>query len=497
MDQLFFYNFSGRNLPDYSRTDFDSMLVLNGAIVKTGFQLTFPSGARVKAIDLKGATVFPGFSDAHVHLSQTGISLLGCDLGQARNLADIFSLIAEESARVSPIMGFNLQEQMLKENRLPTCEELDKISREKIIWLARKDLHSAVLNSAGLKWAVRTIPDMAHEQGFVCGESYNRLAYLLIDEVPDTMLRRGYQLTAQQCYAKGVVFIHALEGSSRSKREAELAADFFKQGGLEGVVYHQSENPDYAVKNGWPGFGGCLLVDGSFGTRTAALNDPYDDAADSCGNLYLHGDEIEALLKRARENRLQLALHAIGDRALDVVTSCYLWAHEKFKIKVLPDRIEHFILPTAKALRAARASETMICVQPVFDYLWGGSNGLYRQRLGPERAARCNPFKTMLDLGIPLAAGSDSPVTPIDPLLGIHSLVNHQNPDERIDLNSALSLYTIEPYRFCGKDKARGQLKPGFKADFVCLEQDPFMVSPGRLKDVKVSQTFINGLSQA
>jgi predicted amidohydrolase YtcJ len=494
MDQFFFYNFSGRNLPDYSRTDFDTMLILNGMVIKTGYQLPFPAGPNVKAIDLKGAVVFPPFSDAHVHFTQTGISHLGCDLESARNLNDVFALIREEIVSEQLLLGFNLQEQSLSEGRLPTAEELDRISTDKIIWLARKDLHSAVMNSAGLTWAIDCMPDLQHQQGFVSGEYYNRLAYLLGNKIPDQMLIQGMQITAKKCLKKGVTFIHALEGSGSSKREAELAAGFFKNNQLDGVVYHQSHETSFAEEHKFPGFGGCLLVDGSFGTRTAALNQPYFDDQQNTGQLYMSSADIEDLLKKARYSKLQLALHAIGDRAIDLVASSYNWCRQKYRTQPLPDRIEHFILPSTKAIRATKSAEAMVCIQPAFDYYWGGPEGLYSKRLGSERAMKCNPFKTLLDLGIPLAAGSDSPVTPIDPLLGIHALVNHSNPEESLSLNSALSLYITEPHRFVGKEKTRGQLKTGYKGDFICLSEDPFLVPESRLRNIEVTRVFIDGV---
>jgi predicted amidohydrolase YtcJ len=494
VEQLFFYNFSGRNAPDYSHKDFDSMLVMNGTILKTGYQLPFPAkGPNVKAVDLKGATVFAGLSDAHVHLVQTGLTHTGFDLSQAESLTDIFALTDQALQNAELALGFNLQEHRLKNRKLPTLEELDKLSSDKLIWLSRKDLHSAVINSCALKWARKFIPDLAHENGLIKGNCYYELVYRLIGEIPDKMLLAGMQKTAQNCFAKGVTCIHALEGSPESSREAELAASFFKHSPLEGVVYHQSPRPDFAKQNGFTGFGGCLLVDGSFGTRTAALNDPYSDSSETSGNLYLDATAIEELLTTAHKAQLQLAVHAIGDRALDVASSCYARARNKFGPQKTPNRIEHFILPGEKAIKAARSSEALICIQPVFDYLWGGPNGLYAQRLGKKRAKNCNPFKTLLDLGIPLACGSDSPVTEIDPILGIHALLNHSNPDERLPLNCALPLFISEPHQFIGKHSTRGQLKPGFKADFICLSEDPFLVAASKFKDLKVCRTFING----
>ena len=428
MQQNYFYNFDGRNLPDYSKKQFDSMLVLNGTILKTGFKLPFPTTSDIEAIDLKGAVVFSSFSDAHVHFSQTAMTRCGCDLTQARNLSEVYDLIKEASGKYPVVLAYNLQEQQLKENRLPELKQLDKISNKKIIWVARKDLHSAVLNSAALKWAKSLYSDLNDKNGFISGKGYNASAGRLLDIIPESMLKEGMEKTANECLKNGVTFIHALEGSKNSDREPMLTKEFFKQNPLEGVIYHQSNNPALAKSNDWPGFGGCLLVDGSIGTRTAALNQPYFDKSETSGNLYLEAEDIEELLKIGNENKLQLALHAIGDRAIDKVASSYLWSSEKFPDSNLQNRIEHLVLPSSKAIRNIRQSNAMVCIQPLFDYYWGGRGRLYEQRLGPERAEQCNPFKTILDLGITVACGSDSPVTPIDPLKGIHALVNHSNP---------------------------------------------------------------------
>jgi len=199
------------------------------------------------------------------------------------------------------------------------------------------------------------------------------------------------------------------------------------------------------------------------------------------------------MLTTAHQNQLHLALHAIGDRAIDTVTSTYAWACHKWGKPALANRIEHFIMPSDKAIRQARDNALSICIQPAFDHYWGGGEGLYAQRLGRERATRLNPFKTMLDFGIQLAAGSDSPVTAIDPLAGIAALVQHSNPDERMSLNSALALFISEPHKLAGESLIRGQLKTGYHADFVCLNEDPFKISPSRLSNLRVNKLYIAG----
>lgn len=492
MAAQFFHNFSGRNLPDYSRKDFDSMLVADGIIVKTGYQLTPPVGD-IEHLDLDGATVLAAFTDAHVHFTQTGISQLGIQLNNARSVKDILEMVQVEAKNNEYVLGWGLQELALSDRRLPTAAELDKVAANKFVWLARQDLHSAVLNNKAIAWARTINANLPIENGLLKGEEYNHIAYELCDYLSDSFKQKGFKKAEQLCFAKGVAAIHALEGCKKSSKDTIATAEFLAKSPLHGVIYHQSPDPAVPLKKGWRHMGGCLLVDGSIGTRSAAMNAEYEDDPSTSGSLYLKAEDIEQLLKTATQNNLQLALHAIGDRALDTVTSCYAWAQQQFGKPSLPHRIEHFILPSERALKHARGTALMVCIQPAFDHLWGGLSGLYRQRLGKKRAENCNPFKTMLALGIQLAGGSDSPVTPIDPLLGVHSLVNHTNPEERIDLNSALSLFISEPHKLAGEEITRGHLYSGFVADFVCLAEDPFEVSANKLSSLRIEALYIAG----
>lgn len=491
MPQLLFHNFSGRNLPDYAHHEFDSMLVENGRIIKTGYQL--PAHPDITTVDLKGTTVLAAFADAHVHMTQTGIALSGIQLEPATCLADVSAQLKKNAADNEFVLGWGLQETRLKERRLPTRAELDAIAPKNFVWVARQDLHSAVLNSVALKWANTILPDLSAPDGLIKGNDYNVLSYQLIDKLPPAFKRNGLELVRQHCFKHGVATIHALEGSRESTQDTQAVAEFSKSSALHTVIYHQSGDPTLPRRFGWKGMGGCLLVDGSLGTRTAALHGPYDDAPECRGNLYLEASDIEALLTTAHQNQLHLALHAIGDRAIDTVASTYAWACQKWGKPAIANRIEHFIMPSDKAIRLARDNAINICIQPAFDHYWGGSAGLYAQRLGCERAIRLNPYKTMLDLGIQLAAGSDSPVTAIDPIAGIAALVHHSNAEERLSLNSALALFISEPHKFSGESLLRGQLKTGYHADFVCLSEDPFKIAPSRLANLQVKKLFIAG----
>ncbi|NLF96879.1 MAG: amidohydrolase family protein [Candidatus Riflebacteria bacterium] len=491
MPQLLFHNCSGRNLPDYAHHEFDSMLVENGRIIKTGYQL--PAHPDMTPVDLEGATILAAFADAHVHMTQTGIALSGVQLEPAASLSQVFDLLADESSRNEFVLGWGLQETRLKEQRLPTSKELDAVAPEKFVWVTRQDLHSAILNTFALRWARTIIPNLSAPDGLVRGNDYYRLSYSLIDKLPEAFKRNGLELVRQHCFRNGVATIHALEGSRESAADTIAVAEFSRNSDLHTVIYNQSGDPSLPHRYGWKGMGGCLLVDGSLGTRTAALHEPYHDQPDNTGNLYLDASEIEDLLNRAHQNQLHLALHAIGDRAIDTVAATYAWACKKWGKPAIANRIEHFIMPSDKAIRQARDNAINICIQPAFDHYWGGNDGLYAQRLGNKRAARLNPFKTMLDLGIQLAAGSDSPVTAIDPIAGVAALVHHSNPEERMSLNSALALFISEPHKLAGESLIRGQLKTGYHADFVCLPEDPFKIAPSRLGNLQVKRLYIDG----
>ncbi len=491
MSVTYFYNFSARTYPDYSETAFDTMIVSDGYIINCGFGITKPF-AKTPAVDLEGAIILPPFVDSHTHFLQTGIVSSGCQFDDIDNLKDVFEIVSNECKKNKIVLGWNYDLDLIKEKRFPTVSELDKISSKNFIWIVSKDLHMCAANTEALRWAKKNYPSLKDNNGLITGEAYNSLCYKIND-----LLSESYKLTSlkkveKHCITKGVATVHALEGTEDNPYEALLVDKFFKSSKLESYIYNQSSNPSIPLKNKWKQMGGCILVDGSIGSRTAAMFDDYYDEKTK-GDLYLNSDAVMAITKTAKKNNLQLALHSIGDVACEIVSSSYMWAEETFGKTDLPNRIEHFILPNNKSIRNARKSNAIIGIQPAYDYYWGGKNGLYAQRLGIERAINCNPYKTLADSGIALIGGSDSPVTPIDPILGIHSLVNHTNSDEQISLNQAFCIFINEPHRAVGNFEKRGHLRIGERADFICLDTDPFKTFKRRIKDLKVTKMFLLG----
>ena len=490
MSVKYFYNFSARTYPDYSETAFNTMVVSDGYILNAGFDLPKPF-AKTPSFDLGGSIIFPPFVDSHIHFLQTGIVNSGCQLDTAESVKDIIDMVSDECKKNRIVLGWKLGKFSMREI-IELVNELDKLGHKNFIWLVSQDLHHCIANSEAIKWAKKNYSLSDYSYNYVDGEAYNFLSYKINDLLTESYKLNSLKLVEKQCISKGVATVHTLEGTEDNPYETLLVDKFFKNSKLDAVIYNQSSDPSIPLKNKWGQMGGCILVDGSIASRTAAMFDEYEDEKTK-GDLYLNSDAVMALTKTASQTKLQLALHAIGDMACDIVSSTYMWAYDTFGKPEKPNRIEHFILPTNKSIRNARKSNAIIGIQPAYDYYWGGEEGIYAQRLGVERALNCNPFKTLSNSGISLIGGSDSPVTPIDPLLGIHSIVNHTNSDEQLGLNEAFSIFINEPHRATGDFDRKGHLRIGERADFICLNTDPFSISKRRIKDIIVKAMYLNG----
>lgn len=492
-----FRNCDGRDGPDYSQCRFDSFIVDNGLILETGFSLNSKSCfSAIEQVDLGGATVMPAFADAHVHFMQTGLTLLGCRFDACRSLQDVFDTLATFVSRNDHdwILGWNIDETQLLEGRLPTVSELDRVVGPRRLWLSRIDLHSAIPSSATIQWANELEPTFSIENGRFIKDAYNRLATKVIDSLPHSMKVSALEKARSHCLAAGVTSVHALEGGwSASNADVAMISDFLTRPGFHGVVYHQSEDPSLALERGWPRLGGCLFIDGSFGSRTAALSQPYLDDPSTSGVIYRDDANIEKMIGTCARHRLQLAMHAIGDRAIASLVDAHLKHRDASNAPPMRHRIEHFELPTRESIRRAKEADLLISMQPAFEVLWGGDFGMYALRLG-ERVKQTNPFRTILDAGLRIAGGSDSPVTPVDPILGIHGFLNHPLAGERISLNEALHAFLVEPHAFATPVSDRGRFSKNFKADFVCLNRDPFKIETGGMRTIRTTRTFVGGV---
>ncbi len=227
-----------------------------------------------------------------------------------------------------------------------------------------------------------------------------------------------------------------------------------------------------------PGRGRRPVVDGSIGSHTACLHAPYTDAAHT-GIAYLDAGAVAAHVVGCTEAGLQAGFHAIGDAAVVAVVEGVRAAAEKVgltRVRAARHRVEHAEMLTPETVAAFAELGLTASVQPAFDALWGGDDGMYAQRLGTERAARTlNPFAALLRAGVPLAFGSDSPVTPLDPWGTVRAAAFHRTPGHRVSVRAAFTAHTRGGWRAVGRDDA-GVLVPGAPADYAVWRTDELIV---------------------
>ncbi len=463
------------------------------------------AGPETETIDLAGMTVLPGFIDTHVHFVATGMRLHHMmdltGLGSVDQLLQQVRSEAEEKEAGAWILGWGFDHYALAEKRYPTRAELDAAAPDNPVFLRRRDGHSSIFNSAGLQ-TLRVSTDTpgynVDEAGHPTGVLQARANSAANEEIAELlrtpeMGREACLAAAREAVSVGITTLHALTAGEPQESEGQAIALSREDLPVRVVEYYQTTNVDAVLDAGLPRIGGCILIDGSIGSQTAALQEPYSDDPSTRGVLYFEGEEIEKFMHTAHSAGLQIAVHAIGDRAIEQALTAFESVlgnepqPERFR-----HRIEHFLIPTADQMDRAHQLGITPAMQPAFEHFWGGPDGLYASRLG-ERVQRTNPFRTLLDMGVVVGGGSDSLVTPMNPLLGVHSAVNHPNPAHRLSVREAIGLFTQNGAHQAFEEGDKGSVSPGKLADMVILSDDPTAVSPENIRDVQVKATIIGG----
>jgi predicted amidohydrolase YtcJ len=203
---------------------------------------------------------------------------------------------------------------------------------------------------------------------------------------------------------------------------------------------------------------------------------------------------LTELFDEAAEAVLSLGVHAIGDRAIEEAIAAWeAVIAKRGPLRGLRPSIDHFEVAHPDQIARAARCGLLLSMQPAFDHLWGGEKGMYAVRFGPERAQAMNLFATARRAGCIVCGGSDSPVTKLSALLGMHSLVNHHVASERSSIDEALRAYTSDAAMLAYEEAERGSIAPGMAADFAILEKSLDEVAPHQIKDIKVTMTVIAG----
>ncbi|MFJ6987827.1 MULTISPECIES: amidohydrolase [unclassified Streptomyces] len=423
-----------------------------------------------EVVDLDGALVTPAFTDAHVHTTSTGLALTGLDLSAAPSLEAALARVREFAAarphdRV--LLGHGWDAARWPGGRPPTRAELDEATGGRPLYLSRIDVHSAVVTTALLD-LVPALPPGA--DGPLTADAHHTVRAAAFAAVTPAARAEAQRAALAHAASLGIGSVHECGGPEISSEDdftglLRLAAE---EPGPRVVGYWAEQDVDKARELGARGAAGDLFVDGALGSHTACLHAPYTDAPHT-GTAYLDAAAVAAHVIACTEAGLQAGFHAIGDAAVTAVVEGVRTAADKLglaAVRAARHRVEHAEMLTPETIAAFAELGLTASVQPAFDALWGGEDGMYARRLGAERARALNPFAALLKAGVPLALGSDSPVTPLDPWGTVRAAAFHRTPEHRVSVRAAFTAHTRGGWRAVGRDDA-GVLVPGAPADYA------------------------------
>jgi predicted amidohydrolase YtcJ len=445
-----------------------------------------PAADRV--VELPGTTILPGFVDTHVHLTSTGLALENDDVAAAGSGDQLLAAAAARASQGDGVVWLQgYDETAWADPHLPTLDELDAVT-DRPLAIFRADGHVALANRAAIDAAgVVSVRGLERDDdGSPTGrltEQAEQALRMWAAQALDRQTIEELQLAAAAVAAsRGVTTVHEMSMPHwHGVRDLEVLLGHRQLLPVDATPIVATTDVSHAVAEGFASVGGDLPIDGSIGARTAALTAPYVDGHRN-GTLYFDDDELVIFFHGGHAAGLQVGIHAIGDRAIDQALTAWervyhaLDSRERRHFRARRHRIEHFEMPTTAQVERAAVLGLGVSIQPAFDRRWGFPGGLYDVGLGWERASAMNPFRTMLERGIQLGVGSDAPVTPLDPWLGIAALEEHHDPRERLSRAEALALHTTGSARLAHQEEKKGALTPGMHADLAVYEVDPFDV---------------------
>jgi hypothetical protein len=490
---------------DEARPQANAMAFVDGRVAAFDDEANALRTLRTEVVDLRGRTCIPGMVDHHIHFTDYALGLARVQLEGARSLEETVARIAARVQKAKPgewILGMRWNHRDWERPEFPSKEPLDRIAPANPVALERKDKHSIWLNSAALRAAniARETPDPAGgvverdasgEPTGLLREQAVRLAEKAIGPAAGRLSDDELQAAISSAHRLGLTGIHNVEGADALRAFEHLRA----RDRLTLRVTHMipAENLAHAVALGLEtGFGDEFLriggvkifADGSLGSQTAHMLEPYAGQPENCGMAVTPPAEIERLARMAANAGLIVATHAIGDRAnRDVLDVYEKLRREGVEVTLRVEHAQHLHPTDIARFGALQVVASVQPIHPTSDYIMAD------QLLGP-RARYAYAFKSLLMAGARLIFGSDCPVETLDPFAGLHAAVTRERvsgeprggwyPAERLAVEEALRAFA-DPLRI------------GEPADCVILSADVFSVPPQHLLETRVDQTIVGG----
>lgn len=473
-----------------------------GRILYVGDQL--PSEyAGAERLVLGQRALIPPFADTHQHFASFSAFNAGLNVMDCESNEEILSMV-DRFARDCPnktLIAFGASPYSVRERRLVSRTELDGVTHGKPLFLVKYDGHACVVNSALLKKLPRKLERLRGyhpDTGEMNQEAFFAVSDFITNAISPLELLRDMQLAADFEAARGIGLIHTVSGVGFPMNlDVSMETWFARslQNGLQLRVFPQSLDVRVARSRGLPRIGGCFAcaLDGCFGSRDAAMREPYADQPDNRGVLYYSDAQVIDFCREANRAGLQIEMHAIGDRAFDQAARALKAALDDCPRADHRHGIIHACLPTPEGMSICRDYCIQLPMQIAFDNWRQEPQDYARVLLGPARSDALNPVRDFLELGCRVSFGSDAPCTAPDPVQWLHKAVNHSNPAQAVDIRQALRMATFNGYWASFDEKERGSLEQGKIADMVILSANPYTLAPDRLRELKAEKLILAG----
>lgn len=512
---------------DASQPIVEAVVVEKGRIVDLGSHedmLLQWGRYKTKVIDLQGKMVTPGLIDSHLHLSGVAFNFLDLDLTGVKSKGEMLEKIRQKAHTVAPgmwLVGMGWDENLFTEGGIPALEELDYVAPHCPIYLKRICHHAFLVNSKALEMSQYHPANAVPTGGTVVFDSITKkptglllesASQLITKYIPERTyqeLKDGLQQAMQFVMKKGLTCVHTndpayLGGLDQTYKIYDELINHNDQGLRCNLLIDFPYLKQLKERGMFAGFGNeklqigaiKIFADGAFGRRTALLSEPYHDQPNQFGDAMYDQETLYQIVREIREHSMPLAVHTIGDRALEQVLDIL----DQFPKVEYRDRIIHASLVREDLVHRLADPTRIADIQPRFvvgDYPW------VKERVGDKREKYLYAWKTLLGSGVLCAGGSDAPVEPVDPLLGIHAAVTRRSPGdshpgwnakEKLSMLEAVKLFTVGGTYATNEEHHKGSISRGKLADMTVYSKNLFaMENPDELLQTEIEMTIIDG----
>ncbi|NQT07655.1 amidohydrolase [Candidatus Bathyarchaeota archaeon] len=482
----------------------NSTVIIDGNKIKeVGSKNQIKVPEKVTIIDLTGKTVTPGFIDSHYHYFIFSLSPRFIELSDTKSLQETLNRVEERANQLEPgewIHGMGWDESNWPENRFITTEDLDATSPDNPVGLSRVDWHTIVFNTPALRFMEKTDRKLDSGDGQSSLNMMQKIFNYVNVTMPDITIdewAEGLGNWAPYFFSHGSTGVHEPGLENRGVKAFQMARE-------KGVTLPRSyvmvmgDALESAVNQGGThGSGDPFLtigpakfwIDGSLGSRSAALLEPYSDDLENIGTILLSGYKDEC--SKAHSNLMQTSTHAIGDRAVNEALDTIESVLGEYPRENHRHRIEHCELLGSEQIQRIRDLGVVAAMQPNFIGAWSILQPMYQQRLGEDRMRWCNPYRQLLDAGVVVAFGSDG--MPFGPMFGVWGAVNHPVEESRISLVEAVKCYTLNCAYAAFQEDEVGSIEVGKYADIAVFNGDMTSIPASELHTVECYMTILDG----